>query len=349
MRENRAFDHLLGKFDQPDDFVNRDAAGHEVKPFRATTTCWKNNPNHQWDGMHAGVNGGAMDGFVTNAARSTATDGHFVMSYFTDDDLPFEHWLARTWARNDRHFASVRSGTFPNRDFMLLATNDGVRSTGPFARPRSATPTIFDLLDAAGFSWAAYGNSKPLSDVLGWDSNHRGCFCLEDFFARADSGTLPNVVFIDGEENFDDDHPPADVQRGEAWLHEVYRHVVNSPQWPRIAMIWTYDECGGFADHVAPPERACVARPGTADDSYFELGTRVPFVVISPWARPGAVSLAVEEHTAITRFIETLFGLPALTARDANSTAFLDLFDFSCDPPLLHPPEAPAPGTGGCR
>jgi hypothetical protein len=75
---------------------------------------------------------------------------------------------------------------------------------------------------------------------------------------------------------------------------------------------------------------------------------RVPLVVVSPWARPGFVSHVVEEHTAITRFIETVFDLPALTARDANSSALLELFDFGCPPALLSPPPAPAAGTQGC-
>jgi phospholipase C len=100
---------------------------------------------------------------------------------------------------------------------------------------------------------------------------------------------------------------------------------------------------------VPPPNQACVARPGTVDDEYFELGERVPLVVVSPYARPHSVSHVVQEHTAITRFIETVFGLPALTARDANSPALLDLFDFSCAPPMLNPPPAPAAGIGGCR
>jgi phospholipase C len=288
--------------------------------------------------------------YCTNAASSTLTDGHFALSYYEEQDLPFTHWLAKTWALNDRHFASVRSGTFPNRDFMLLGTNDGVRETGLFAHPKKDTPTLFQALEAAGLSWAVYSNGQPLSDVLGWESDHPNCFCAPDFFARVDSGTLPNVVFLDAVAEVDDDHPPADVQRGEAWLREVYQHVVNGPQWARTAMIWTYDEGGGFADHVPPPERACVARPGTVDDAYFELGVRVPFVVVSPWAKPHTVSHVVQEHTAVTRFIETLFGLPALTARDANSPALLDLFDFSsCEPPMLHPPDAPEAGTGGCR
>ena len=123
-----------------------------------------------------------------------------------------------------------------------------------------------------------------------------------------------------------------------------------SPLWPKTAMIWTYDEAGGFADHVPPPNEACVARPGNSIDAPFvELGVRVPLVVISPYARPHYVSHVTQDHTAITRFIETVFGLPALTSRDANIDALLDMFDFGCPPALLDPPASPAAGMGGCH
>jgi phospholipase C len=356
MRENRSFDHLLGRLHDvqpeaeavPDSFMNLDPSGKVVVPFRAKSTCLATNPEHQWAAMHKGVNGGAMDGWVRNAAETTFTNGHDAMSYFDGEDLPFQTWLASTFALNDRHFASVRSGTFPNRLFMLLGTNDGVKQTGG-TQPKASTPNIFQSLSRAGLTWAAYSDAEILSGALNWDTDHPGCYCLEDFFARLDSGTLPNVTFIDGIPGLDDDHPPADLQKGEAWTRKIYEHLVHSPQWPRTAMVWMYDEGGGFADHVPPPD-ACVARPGTVDDAYFQLGARVPFVVVSPYAKPHSVSHVVQEHTAVTRFIETIFGLPALTARDANSTALLDMFDFSsCTPPMLTPPEPPEAGTGGCR
>src|SRR6185369_4467428 len=135
----------------------------------------------------------------------------------------------------------------------------------------------------------------------------------------------------------------------EAWTYKVYQGAVTSPLWPRLALIWTYDEAGGFADHVPPPNEACVARPDNPKDLPFvELGARVPLAVISPYARPHFVSHVVQDHTAVTRFIETVFGVTALTARDANSDALLDMFDFGCAPALLQPPEAPPAGTGGC-
>jgi len=353
MKENRSFDHLLGRLHDegqplteavPASFVNRDPDGVEVAPYRASTTCIQLNPDHQWAAMHVAVNGGAMDGFVTNAAASTGTDGHFAMAYNDRHDLPFNYWLASTFALADRHFASLRSGTFPNRAFMLLATNAGVRETGTMV-PDPATPSIMSALEQAGLTWAAYSDGPLFAGAVAWSHDQPNGYCFDDFFARVDSGTLPNVTFVDATEQITDDHPNADLQRGERWMRDIYQHVINSPQWPRTAMIWVYDEGGGFADHVPPPT-GCVARPQDAE--YFELGPRVPLVVISPYARPSFVSHVVQEHTAITRFIESVFGLPALTARDANSTALLDMYDFSCAPPMLTPPPAPAAGRRGC-
>jgi phospholipase C len=109
-------------------------------------------------------------------------------------------------------------------------------------------------------------------------------------------------------------------------------------------MVWTYDKAGGFADHVPPEPHGCAA--GT-DSSTTQRGPRIPLVVVSPWARRSFASHVARDHTAITRFIETIFGLPALTRRDANSDALLDLFDFSCGRDLALP-AGPDPGTGGC-
>ncbi len=135
---------------------------------------------------------------------------------------------------------------------------------------------------------------------------------------------------------------------GEAWTRQVYEAAVQSPLWPRLALIWTYDEAGGFADHLPPPSSACIPRPGDPRDAaFFELGVRVPLAVISPYARSHYTSHVVQDHTAITRFIELVFDLPALTARDANSDALLDMFDFDA-PALLTPPPAPPSGTHGC-
>jgi phospholipase C len=356
MKENRSFDHLLGGANAagqpalegiPTDFANRDAVGMTVSPFELGTTCVGWNPGHQWDSMHTQVDGGSMDGFVIAAATSTKTDGHFVMGHYGPTDLPFYYWLANTYALNDRHFPSVRSGTWPNRDFLLLGTADGVKCSY-CGLPDPATPTLLDALDSVGATWAAYSDGEPFDGALGWTAPHAGLHPFQDFLQALQDGTLPSVAFVDGVANVQDEHPTADLQVGEAWTRQIYEAAVSSPLWPQLALIWTYDEAGGFADHLPPPNSACIARPGNPKDTaFFELGVRVPLTVISPYARAHYTSHVVQDHTAITRFIELLFDLPALTARDANSDALLDMFDFDA-PAFLNPPAAPPSGAHGC-
>jgi len=356
MKENRSFDHMLGglKKLQPDAdvadarFTNKDKSGASVAPYHLPTTCVGNDPDHQWAAMHAQVNGGKMDGFVTSAAQSTGGDGHFVMGYYDERDLPFYHFLASTFAISDRHFASVRSGTFPNRDYMLLGTSDNVASTQFAIWPDPKQPSIFDLLDAAHVTWGVYGDDHQLEETLNIPSKNfettRPWSPVSKLIEAFANDTVPNVVFVDGTENDQDEHPTADVQVGEAWTKKIYDAAVASKAWSSTVLFLTYDEAGGFADHVPPREDACLARP--EDGKFHELGVRVPFIAISPWARRHHVSHAEQDHTSITRFIEAVFGLPALTARDANADGLLGLFDFSCAPQPV--PTAPAAVTKGC-
>ncbi len=358
MKENRSFDHLFGKLhDQgqpetegiPASFTNPDLTGAAIAPFHATTTCNPLDPGHQSASMRAVVNGGAMDGFVKNAANSSTrkgelapSDGHYIMSTYEQTDLPFYYWLANTYALSDRHFASIVGGTFANRNFYMFGQNAGVLDTG-ISYPDPATNSIFRTLMTAGYTWGAYSDELPLSTTLGWTQSDPGVHSMQDLYDALDQGTLPNVVFVDANDSVTDDHPPGDLQAGEAWLRTLYQHAVGSPQWERLAIIWTYDEGGGYPDHLAPPN-GCAAVPGGPT----ELGVRIPLVAISPWARRHAVSHVVHDHTAITRFIEALFDLPALTARDANAESLMDLFDFSCGRDLTPPSGAPEAATGGC-
>ncbi len=351
MKENRSFDHLLGRLhDQgqtdveviPARFTNPDMDGVPVGPFHQTNTCLAEDPGHQAADMALCLDGGLMDGFVVSAAQTTASDGRWAMGVYEEPELPFNNWLARTFALSDRHFSAMAGGTYGNRNFLLFGSNATVVDTG-IVYPPPNTPSVLQLLMNAGFTWGAYSDSEVFSGAMDWHQGDPGVHTLSDFLAAVDQGTLPNVAFVDAEEYLTDDHPDADLQAGEAWTRNIYTHVVKSPQWPRLAMLWTYDEGGAFFDHIPPPD-ACSP---TADSPFHSLGTRVPFVAISPWAKRHYVSHVVQDHTAITRFIEVLFGLPALTARDANADALLDLFDFSCTRDLTV--EAPpAAGKGAC-
>ncbi len=357
MKENRSFDHLLGRLSKagqpdvepvPDGWASKDANGAAVPPFHATTSCDAFDPPHQWVDMHAQSNGGKMDGFVTSGAHSTpASDGRFTMGYYDENDLPFYYWLASTFAVADHHFPSVLSGTWANRDYLVAATSMGTKNTQ--SDPQlSGAPLIFDGLDAAKVSWQIYTDDiAPLEFSVAWSGRKRWGKS-KDFLAAAKSGQLPAVSFVDATTAFTppstDEHPPADVQAGEAWTRSLYEAVVQGPSWSDTALFFTYDEAGGFADHVPPP-KSCA--PSADQAEFTELGVRVPLVVISPFARRHFVSHAVHEHTSILRFIELVFDVPALTARDANSDALLDMFDFAC-PDSAALPEPPAAGTGAC-
>jgi phospholipase C len=306
-------------------------------------------------------NDGKMDGFVKNAIAHSvtptgapaATDGAFVLTYRERTDLPFYHWLADNWALADHYFSSTLSGTWANRLYLYAGSSYGVKNTGTDYLVKADTPTIFSALDAAKVTWQVYSDdSYPLDGSLisaGWDATHKGVSKTAAFYAALADGTLPQVTFIDAGLNIEDEHPPADVQLGEAYSKKVYDAVTSSPLWLKdgkgIAFIWTYDESGGFFEHLPPP-KACLASPDQAE--FDRLGFRVPFVLVSPFARRKYVSHQLHSHTSVLRFIELLHDLPALTARDANSDALLDMFDFGCPPPAKAE-GAPAAGSGGCK
>jgi phospholipase C len=113
---------------------------------------------------------------------------------------------------------------------------------------------------------------------------------------------------------------------GENWTVSVLNAVMQGPEWNSTVVFMTWDDFGGFYDHVAPPQV-----------DQFGLGPRVPLLIISPYAKPGYVSHTVYDHTSILKFVETRYGIPALTSRDAWANAMLDSFDFGRPPrpPLL--------------
>jgi phospholipase C len=369
MKENRSFDHYFGTLPKegrtdveglPAGFTNPDATGAMVAETHETNACFPNDPEHQWANMHDMWDGGKMDGFIKNAVAHsvgkdgmpTTTDGHFVFTYRERADLPFYHWLTDQYAMADHWHAPALAGTWANRLYMYAGHSYGVKDTGK-QFVEDGTKTIFDALDTAKVPYGLYSEDVyPLDGAMfsiGYTMGHPRFFKEKDFFDALAAGTLPPVTFIDAGLNTEDEHPPADVQKGEAWTKKIYDAVTASPLWLKdgkgIAMIWTYDEAGGFADHVAPP-KACVAAPSQAE--FDRLGIRVPFAMISPFAKKKYVSHKTYDHTAISRFIEMLYDLPAMSARDANAESLLDFFDFSATP-NAKPPAPPAAGTGGCK
>jgi len=356
MMENRSFDHFLGWHPNADGMQGGltylDAGGvphqtHALAPDYLG--CGHADPDHSWEGGRIQFNKGAMDGFL----RSGDND-EYSIGYYRESDRPFYSALARNYTVLDRYFCSILGPTFPNRFFLHAAQTDRLTNTLVLA----TMPTIWDRLAEANVSRRYYFSNLPF--VALWGERYDGISQpYAQFLMDAQSGQLPAVAFLDpiftlsDDGTGNDDHPHADIRRGDAFLAEVFHAVATGPQWPNTVFIVNYDEWGGFFDHVPPP-RAAAPNPVDPDleDGKARLGFRVPTVVASPFARGNPadprVNSGVFDHTSVLKLIEWRWGLKPLTARDAsddiaNLASVLDLENPQTQLADLPLPEAPAP------
>jgi phospholipase C len=368
MQENRSFDHYFGRlkaFDpsldveaEPADASNPNPISPDalaITAFHQTEYCEVADLDHSWSGTHREWNGGAMDGFTAANAVPADPTGSRTMGYYTEQDLPFYYALYDTFAMGDRYFSSLLSQTFPNRFYLLAGTSFGhIRNDFPSSPTEFSQPTVFNLLDAAGISWRVYFAEVPFAFEFAYVRDHAAghVFPIQQYFVDAANGTLPQVAYIDpifiASNNVEnDEHPPANVQVGEKFVADVINALFKSPNWKSSALFLTYDEHGGFYDHVAPPPAPVpdgippMLEPGDEPGAFDRYGIRIPVTVVSPYSRPHFVSHVVHDHTSILRFIEVRFGLPALTNRDANADPMLEFFDFTGRPPFKTPPALP--------
>jgi phospholipase C len=353
MQENRSFDHYfqgLPAYGQPaaevapPGYANPDPEhpGAPVKPHLLTDLCVPDLP-HSWKAVHDQYANGAMNGFVAAANP----DGARALGYYDERVLPFYYALANTFAIADHYFSATLGPTWPNRMFALAGSSLGhVKNTPPPRRDEEFS--IFHQLEKKGIGWAIYSEAGSFEEeIFPALAAERGDHTktMKEFFADARAGTLPPFAWVESEMDgveSTDEHPPGNVQVGQRFVAKVVSATMASPQWGRAALVLTYDEHGGFYDHVPPPP-ACAPDDvaSTAGGAKFDrLGVRVPFAVVSPFARPHYVSHTVYNHASLLRMIEARFDLPALSRRDANAVPPLDLFDFD-HPAFQKPPELP--------
>jgi phospholipase C len=275
------------------------------------------------------------------------------MGYWDTPDQPFYHSLARTFPIADRYFSSVLGQTFPNRRYLISATSIGqINDTLPLLTDYPANGTIFDALDSAGVSWKDYFTTLPTVELypkLFFNNRGTKVVPITDFFADAAAGTLPGFCLVEPNYGNQSEENPQNIAVGEAFVASVVSAVMSGPGWSQTLLIWTYDEHGGYYDHVPPPAApAPDAIPPMLQDGelayngFAQYGFRVPFAVVSPFARPAYVSHQVMDHTSICALVEAKWNLPAMTLRDANATPPLDMLDLSraafATPPALDPP-----------
>jgi phospholipase C len=192
--------------------------------------------------------------------------------------------------------------------------------------PCTDVAVLPDRLDEAGISWKEYRGEnewvQPLRMVrhVRFSDMWNNVVDSDDFVPDVNSGHLPAVSWLTPPFPLSD-HPPQSVCRGENWTVTMINAIMNSPEWDSTAIVLTWDDFGGFYDHVPPPHV-----------DMYGLGPRVPAIIISPWAKPGYVDGTTYEFASVLRFIETVFDVPPLTSRDADAADMLGAFDFTQTP-----------------
>jgi phospholipase C len=297
------------------------------------------------------------------------------MSYYNASQLPVYYFLAEHFAICDLWYASLPTDTWPNRLYALTGGSGGMTETPPDASVPQNPPdflltTIFEILQERQIDWNLFFSDLPFALIfrrLAQDASFTGRMrSIDEFVQRAAKGDLPSFCWLDP--NFQDvpddpnaasdDHPPGDVCRGQHLIHRIYTALSSSPAWAKTLFIITYDEHGGFYDHVLPPrsptemiertEGASGHLPeGPPDDNpkLRAYGVRVPTFVVSPWVAPRSVSHQVYDHTSLLstvlhRFCRAADGtVPSMGAR-ANNALDLD-FVLSATTPVLNAPDAP--------
>ncbi|HTE56607.1 MAG TPA: alkaline phosphatase family protein [Kofleriaceae bacterium] len=333
MMENRSYDHFLGARGLleglPGDglvagMANPDVDDTPIAIYRETDYCIA-DPPHSWNQSRVQWNEGGNDGFVR--AYRAAHDGEkllpYVMGHFARPDIPLTWALADAYASCDRWFSSLLGPTWPNRMYLHSGQSGGLMANtlppGGFD-----WPAIQHQMTDAGVPWAYYYNDLPFLPLFhGLPSQGFIKRFTTDFFDDAAAGTLPAATFIDPGFTINDDHPPHHPIRGQAFLASVYAALAASPQWNNSLLVITYDEAGGFFDHVSPP----LAADDRAKQGFDQLGFRVPTVVAGPYVKQGHVSSVVRDHTSVLAHMAAMFGLEPLTARVAAAADLSELLD----------------------
>jgi phospholipase C len=353
MQENHSFDNYFGTYPgangipegtcmpvDPFDEANADC----VEPFHiGDTEVVLDDPDHSASTHELQYNDGNLNGFVY-ALNKRNQDGRLAMGYYDERDLPYYWNLAEEYVLFDRFFSSAAGGSFLNHMYWVAGrpAASGDRMTG---EPINDVPTIFDRLEAQGISWKFYvQNYEPKLTyrtvheypgnrasqitwvpVLNMDrfiddpkfSSH--VVNLDQYFEDLQKGTLPAVAFI--APSGPSEHPPSSLQAGQKFVRSLIQALMQRDAWHSSMFVLTYDDWGGWYDHVLPPR---------VDE--FGYGFRVPALLVSPYAKRGHIDSTELDYTSLLKFIEYNWGVDALSTRDAQANNILSAFDFETAP-----------------
>lgn len=383
----------LDSFD-PSVTLTNSLTGVNVKPFHEATVCTE-NLSPAWDESHhdvALIGGDPAWSTTTTFTNSSFLMNHFLetggsvpqiydpndtraLGYYNQQDLPYYYDLATFFATSDTWHSPILANTFPNRMYLMAATSFGHEyPDGDAGHPKYAAKTIFHAMNDANVSWLYYykdgiflANFADFTDP----AIEPKTFPVSDLMSRLQGScsgnpcdpdkALPQVIFIDsasGDSELDE-HPGSNVQSGAAYVQSIIAALMQSDAWQDSAFILSYDEGGGFYDHVPPfmvplPDQYAPGQcpdPNNGSAGYCSVGKlggtfnltgiRLPLFVISPFTKPHFVSHTPRDYTAILAFVEKTFNVQALSARDAYwqdpSRDMSEFFDFSTPASLQAP------------
>jgi phospholipase C len=350
VKENRSYDNLFGLFPGgAGTRTGRTADGRTVKLRRLPYVQTDLQHNH-----HAAVTdiaGGAMNGFSTVRDK----DGKPTMLAYTTafpGELPAYWGWAKRYALLDHTFSSGDTSSFPNHLYTVAAAaagsvdgpNFGVENWGCDGPAHLSVPVIrhgvlvhvrpcftIDSIGAQlsrrgipwseygppenghGYGWVAYDAVKPIRESAAYA---RHVLPLGWLPSDLDQGYLGAVTWIVPPYNRSDHPGGASLCDGENWTTDLVNRIMRMPDWRHTAIVLTWDEWGGFYDHVAPPQ-----------PDRFGMGVRVPMLVISPWARRG-IDHTTYDFTSVLKFIGEDFGLPLLSARERAAKSLRGALQF---------------------
>jgi phospholipase C len=348
MMENRSFDHYFGSLslDEGREDVDGLVPGlqnvspqgtHE--PYALDGDWCPPDPPHGWGSCHDQFAAGANSGFADeyHQRHGDAVDAGLVMGYATRETLPVMYALADHYTLCDHWHCALLGPTWPNRLYAHGAQSQGATGNdldgGQFTMR-----TVWSQLFEAGIDFGYYYSDLPflaLFEEAGeWVDQH--IHQIDAFYDACEAGTLPAVSFVEPAFSFNDDHPPHHPLLGQMFLATIHNALASSPQWGRTLLIITYDEHGGFYDHVPPP----TTEDDRAAEGFDQLGFRVPALICGPWVKPGFVDHTLYSHSSWIAQVQAQHGLEPLTARNAAANDLSNALDLERSEPLA-PAELP--------
>ena len=357
LQENHTFDNYFGTYPGADGLpANLKLPIDPAKPSAGTASPYHLGSTRTPDLDHGSVtarvaiDGGRMDGFV-QAQDARSLPGKTALGYYDGRDLALYWQLAHDYVLADRFFSSARGGSLENHQYSVAARTSGMGEKIPASG--LTMPTIFDRLDASRVSWKFYvknydpsltfrtvTSGNPKDSQVAWvpllsmpafvddPARFSNIVDLSSLYRDLSAGTAPAVSYL--VQGGTSEHPPGDVAHGQQAVASLIAAIMRSPVWSSSAIIISWDDWGGWYDHVVPPQ--------VDGDGY---GLRVPALIISPYARHGFIDHTTSDFTSILKFIERLHGLAPLTTRDEQASDMLEAFDFNQTPGAPVPPYLP--------